>query len=114
MVKPWRLTRSAEASLVEIARWTIETFGPRQAAVYEDNLIGACKAIAAGVVQSQMCSQMMDPDLPEALRFTRSGQHFVVYVELDEVMVIVDFLHARSDLPRRIAENLKRLGDSEH
>ena len=114
MVKPWRLTRSAEASLVDIARWTIETFGPRQAAVYEDNLIGACKAIAAGGAQSQICSQAMDPDLPETLRLTRSGQHFGVYGELDEVIGIVDFLHARSDLPRRIAENMKSLGDPEH
>ncbi|EDP60936.1 hypothetical protein BAL199_00120 [alpha proteobacterium BAL199] len=38
MPKPWRLTRQAERSLVEIARWTLETFGPRQAEAYDSGL----------------------------------------------------------------------------
>ena len=31
MPKPWRLTRQASTSIIEIARWTYETFGARQA-----------------------------------------------------------------------------------
>ena len=103
MPKPWRLTRQAEASLVGIARWTLETFGPRQAATYEDDLIARCDEIAAGAAPSQSCSRLADLKAGEDLRFARAGQHFIVFVEDDTQVVITDFLHARSDLPRRLA-----------
>jgi plasmid stabilization system protein ParE len=102
MPKPWRLTRQAGASLEEIALWTAETFGPLQAAAYEEDLIARCAAIAAGVAISQDCRKLIDPDLPEDLRFTRVGQHFVVFVEYPDQIVIIDVLHSRSDLPRRL------------
>lgn len=104
MPKPWRLTRGAEASLAEIARWTVETFGPRQAAAYEDDLIAVCIAIASGTALTQDCRRIVDPDLPEDLRFARAGQHFVIFIDGAEQVVIVDFLHVRSDLPRRLAD----------
>ncbi|MGU3496390.1 type II toxin-antitoxin system RelE/ParE family toxin [Xanthobacteraceae bacterium A53D] len=100
--RPWRLTRSAEAGLVEIARWTHDTFGPRQAAAYEDDLIAACQAIAAGRARTHDCRLLVAADLPEDLRFTRCGQHFVVFIDAPEQVIIVDFLHGRSDLPQRL------------
>ena len=114
MPKPWRLTRAAERSLIDIAIWTVETFGPRQAAAYEEDLISACRNIAAGTAQSQDCRRIIDPDLPEDLRFARAGQHFVVFVEDAEHVIIVDFLHSRSDLPRHLANLSPRKGDTEH
>ena len=103
MPRHWRLTRQAESSLVDIALWTLETFGPRQAAAYEVDLIGRCIEIADGSAVSQGCRQLVDPELPEDLRFTRSGRHFIVFVEDADQVTIVDFLHARSDLPHRLA-----------
>ncbi|WP_136646724.1 type II toxin-antitoxin system RelE/ParE family toxin [Tabrizicola sp. YIM 78059] len=103
MPKPWRLTRKAEASLINIAGWTLETFGPRQAEAYEEDLIAVCRAIAAGTAQTQDCRRLIDPDLPEDLRFARCGQHFVVFIEDAEQVIIIDVLHGRSDLPRRLA-----------
>ncbi|WEF25523.1 type II toxin-antitoxin system RelE/ParE family toxin [Paracoccus sp. S3-43] len=103
MPKPWRLTRHAERALVEIARWTLETFGPRQAEAYETDLVARCAAIAAGEAYSQDCRRMIDPDLPEDLRFTRAGQHFIVFFEMPDQVIVVDVLHGRSDLPRRLA-----------
>lgn len=103
MARPWRLTRQAEASLNDIARWTLETFGPRQAETYEEDLIRRCFEIADGTAISQGCRQLIDKSLPEDLRYTRSGQHFVVFVEDADSVTIVDFLHSRSDLPRRLA-----------
>lgn len=103
MPKPWRLTRQAEISLIDIANWTYQTFGPRQAEAYEEDLIAACRDIAAGTALSQDCRRLIDPDLPEDLRFTRSGQHFIVFVEDPAQVTIVDFLHSRSDLPKRLA-----------
>ena len=89
--------------MVGIARWTFETFGPRQAETCEEDLIGCCNAIADGTAVSQGCRQLIDPALPEDLRFTRSGQPFIVFVENADGVTIVDFLHSRSDLPRRLA-----------
>ena len=103
MPRRWRLTRQAESSLVEIALWTLETFGPRQAAAYEEDLIRRCIEVADGSAVSQKCRQLVDPKLPEDLRFTRLGRHFIVFVEDAEQITIVDFLHARSGLPRRLA-----------
>jgi len=114
MPKSWRLTRTAEASLLDIAKWTVETFGPRQAAAYEEDLIAACRDIAAGMAHSQDCRRIINPDLPENLRFARAGQHFVVFVEGAEHVIIVDFLHSRSDLPRHLANLPLRRGDIEH
>lgn len=74
MPKPWRLTRAAEASLIDIANWTVETFGPRQAATYEEDLIAVCRDIAAGTAISQDCRRLIDPNLPEDLRFARAGR----------------------------------------
>lgn len=114
MPKPWRLTKQAEASLTEIARWTIETFGPRQATAYEDDLITTCRDIAAGTALSQDCRRLIDPDLAEDLRFTRAGQHFIVFTEDEEQLIIIDFLHSRSDLPRRLTSLAAPRGGKDH
>jgi len=102
MPKPWRLTRNAETSLAGIARWTVETFGARQAARYEEDLLAVCRGIAAGTAQTQSCRHVIDADLPAELRLARVGQHLVIFIEDAEQVVIVDFLHVRSDLPRRL------------
>jgi len=103
MSKPWRLTRAAEVSLIDIARWTLATFGPRQADSYEEDLIATCRDIAAGTALSQECRSLIDPDLVEDLRFARCGQHFILFVEDPDQVIIIDFLHSRSDLPGKLA-----------
>ncbi|WP_333834994.1 type II toxin-antitoxin system RelE/ParE family toxin [Rubrimonas sp.] len=107
MPKSWRLTRRAERSLVDIARWTIETSGPRQARAYETDLIARCQAVAESVESSESCRSLIDPDLPEDFRLTRCGRHFIVFVDNPDAVIVIDFLHARSDLPGKLA----RLGD---
>jgi len=114
MPRSWRLTRQAEASLAEIARWTNENFGPRQATAYEEDLITRCVAIAAGTAMSQDCRRLIDPDLPEDLRLARAGQHFVIFVEDTDQVIIIDFLHGRSDLPRRLAALAEQKPDKDH
>lgn len=103
MAKPWRLTRRAEAALIEIARWTHETFGPRQAEAYEEDLLASCREIASGEAHTQDCRRLIDPHLPEDLRFARCGQHFIVFIEDEAQVIILDFLHNRTDLPGRLS-----------
>tara|TARA_B100001146_G_C16118460_1_gene406883 strand:- start:309 stop:644 length:336 start_codon:yes stop_codon:yes gene_type:complete len=101
MSRSFRLTRRAEASLVEIARWTIETFGLRQAERYEAELLDRCEAILNGQAHSRSCAALVD-DAAD-LRFIRAGEHFVVFLEQPDELVIVDVLHSRSDLPSHVA-----------
>ncbi len=111
MSRCFRLTRRAEDSLVEIARWTIEKFGLRQADIYEAELLSRCEAIVNGHAHSRSCSILVD-DAAD-LRYLRAGEHFLVFLDRPDEIIIVDILHSRSDLPRHIAalSALKGEGD---
>jgi plasmid stabilization system protein ParE len=100
--RPWRLTRAAELTLTDIAQWTYANFGPVQAQRYAEDLIAACEAIAAGTAHSQDCRRIIGENLSEDIRFARAGQHFVVFVQNPTVVIILDFLHSKSNLPARI------------
>jgi len=84
-----------------MARWTIKQFGARQADIYETELVARCEAIARSDALSQSCSVLVDDEAE--LRYARAGEHFIVFLEQAEVVLIVEFLHSRSDLPRHIA-----------
>jgi plasmid stabilization system protein ParE len=96
----WRLTPRAEDALVEIALWTIRRFGPGQADIYEAELIARCEALARGDLAGQDCSVLAGEG--RGLRFIRAGRHFVVYTVLGEEVVVLDVIHGRADLPRRL------------
>lgn len=101
MKRSFRLTRRAEASLIEIARWTIENFGPKQADLYEVELLDRCQLILEGRAHSRSCAVLVE-DAAD-LRFTRAGEHFLVFLDRPEEVIIVDILHSRSELPRHVA-----------
>lgn len=101
MSRSFRLTHRAEESLVEIARWTIDNFGTRQADIYEAELLSRCEMIVNGQAHSRSCSILVD-DAAD-LRYLRAGEHFLVFLDRTEEVIIVDILHSRSDLPRQIA-----------
>ncbi|UOA29337.1 type II toxin-antitoxin system RelE/ParE family toxin [Pseudosulfitobacter sp. DSM 107133] len=101
MSRSFRLTRRAEASLTEIARWTIEKFGLRQAELYEAELLLRCEGILSGQAHSRSCAVLVDE--ADDLRFVRAGEHFLVFLDQPDEVIIVDMLHSRSDLPRHLA-----------
>ena len=101
MSRSFRLTRRAEESLIEIALWTIESFGQGQADIYEAELLSRCDAIVNGQAHSRSCSILIDD--AEDLRYSRAGEHFLAFLDRPEEVIIVDILHSRSDLPRHIA-----------
>ncbi len=101
MSRSLRLTRRTEASLVEIARWTIANFGLRQAELCESELLNRCDAILNGQAHSRSCAVLVDG--ADELRFVRAGEHFLVFLDRPDEVVIVDILHSRSDLPRHVA-----------
>ncbi|MFK7837172.1 MAG: type II toxin-antitoxin system RelE/ParE family toxin [Sulfitobacter sp.] len=92
----------AERQLDDILSWKFEEFGPQQAERYEDELINRCAAIASGVAATQNCSMIMQPGAVSALRFGRAGQHLVVFLEKPDAIIIVGFLHGKSDLAAQL------------
>lgn len=101
MTRFFRLTPRAEASLVSIARWTIETFGQDQADLYEAELLDRCGDIVSGKAHRRSCSVLLDG--AEELWFVRAGEPFVVFLDGPDEVIVVDILHSRSDLPRHLA-----------
>lgn len=100
MTRSLRLTRRAEESLTEIARWTVETFGQHQAEIYEAEILARCAALVEGRAHSRSCAVLVDH--ADDLRFMRAGEHFLVFLDAPEAVTIIDILHSRSDLPRHI------------
>lgn len=100
MRRSFRLTRRAEASLVEIAKWTIETFGHGPAELHEVELLSRCEAILDDQAHSRSCAVLVDD--AEDLQFVRAGEHFLVFLDRPDAVIIVDILHSRSDLPRHV------------
>ena len=101
MNRSFRLTRRAEDSLTELARWTIETFGSRQTELYEAELLNCCECILNGQAHSRSSAALVDR--VEDLRFMRAGEHYLVFLERSDEVIIVDIFQSRSDLPRHVA-----------
>ena len=45
---------------------------------------------------------MFADDLREDLRFARAGQHFVIFIETVDQVLIVDFMHQSADIAGRL------------
>ena len=103
MIKGWQLTPQAEQSLMEIAQWTFDTFGPRQADAYELDILDRLDAITDDVAHSQGCQVLFDEQMTLDVRYSSVGSHYLIYVEYGDHFALLDQLHQRVDLPRRLA-----------
>jgi len=103
-VKPWRLTKAAEASLAEIAEYTARKFGEQQATAYCDALISRLDAIAEGVPpHPRDCSVVMaGASTAAGLSYFREGGHFIILRIKDDRIDVLEFLHERCNLPFHI------------
>ncbi len=68
---------------------------------YEAELLNRCKEILNGQAYSRSCAVLVDN--ADDLRFVRAGEHFLVFLDQTDEVIIVDILHSRSDLPRHLA-----------
>ena len=62
---------------------------------------GEDEAIAKGEAASRSCAVLVSG--AEDLRFVRAGEHFLVFLDRPDEVIVVDILHSRSDLPRHVA-----------
>ncbi len=84
MSEPWRvrLAASAEADLLDIAAWTAEHFGSRQAALYIETVTQAIEALHEG--PDTLGAKARDDIAPgicilHVARQGRKGCHFVMF-----------------------------------
>lgn len=103
-MKPWRLTRRAEGSLVEIFSWTLSRFGERQAMAYRDALIERINTIAAGRPPHPRPCGLLMREYPSAskLVYSSEGGHHIVMCDSEEELIVLEFFHQASDLPRHL------------
>jgi len=108
-MKPWRLTPQAENSLTEIATWTINHFGSKQAILYRDELINCINRLASdSPPQSRNCEQLMQGhDVMSDLYYCQQGRHFIVFRQTEKQLEILEFFHQRMDLPTHIRKLTK-------
>ena len=106
-MKPWRLTRRAERSLVEIFAWTIEQFGEeqfgqRQAIAYRDALIERIELIAQGQPpHPRPCGPIAHASADD-LVYYREGGHYITMRDAKDTLIVLEFFHQAIDLPRHL------------
>jgi toxin ParE1/3/4 len=88
-VARFRLTLRAEADLVDIADYTLRTWGEEQCARYLDKLEHCCQRLADEPILGRPCDAIQP-----GLRRREQGKHVIFYRRSGEDIVVVRILHA--------------------
>lgn len=91
----YRLSRRAEADLMDIGRYTLEARGEAQFVRYMDELESCCRMLAENPGLGRPCDHIRP-----GLRRIREGKHVIFYRQHAEGILIVRILHGRM-LPER-------------
>jgi toxin ParE1/3/4 len=91
----YRLSRLAEAELLEIASYTLSTWGQDQAVRYIDGLEACCRQLVNQPEVGRACDQVR-----HGLRRMEHGRHVVFYRIEAQGILISRILHQRM-LPER-------------
>ena len=104
----WQIILSSEAEkdFSRILTYTRDTFGPRQAEIYETTLLDAIALLDAGPeILGSIARDELRPGIRSlhVARHGRRGRHFIVYRARDEHRIeVVRILHDAMDLARHI------------
>ncbi len=90
--------------MTSILEWTLVRFGEHQANTYLEILIAQCNAVAKGLAHTQSCRDLVGSELKTDLRFTRAGQHFILFVDTLTRVEVVDFVHQSRDMAKWVSE----------
>ena len=108
MTRGWRvhLTDRAERDLEEIARWTSENFGRRQAQQYSETIALTLEALASGPeVPGVRTRDELAPGVRtlHAARQGRRARHLVLFRVTDHgSLEVLRVLHDSMELPRHL------------
>lgn len=89
---PYRLTREAEADIIEIAERGLDCWGLRQAQIYHNGLFELFDLIASTPAMARQRIELTPP-----VRVQRYKAHLVIYLIDDEGVLIVRVRHGRED-----------------
>jgi toxin ParE1/3/4 len=96
-VAAFRLSRRAEADLMEIADYTPRTWGEAQTIRYIDELEACCQQLADNPPSGRPCS-----NISSGLRRMEHGRHVVFYRQKVDGILVSRILH-QGMLPERHA-----------
>ena len=105
-MRGYRLSRQAEQTLQDVIGWTIDRFGVEQAVRYKDQLIGRLSRLAAGEVpHGRPCNKLIScgRDVVD-LEYCREGNHYIIYLNTPEEILVLDFVHGSRNLEAIILE----------
>jgi len=103
---PPKIFAPAEARLLEIWEYTLETWGEAQADLYLRELI---KAIHSLPLQRHLWRSVPDQTL-RGVWIVRHQHHFVFFRELPSGSIgIISILHTSMDLPARLKEDTQQI-----
>src|SRR5271157_3790288 len=91
----YRLSRLAEADLLDIASYTLETWGHDQAVRYVDDLEACCRKLADNPEMGRACDHIRP-----GLRRMEHGRHVLFYRIEGKGILVSRILHQRM-LPER-------------
>lgn len=103
-----RLAEQAEFDLLDIAIWTAENFGPRQAESYVETVTLALESLHDG--PEILGAKARDDDIGPGIRTLhiaregRKGRHFVIFkVAKGQIIDVLRILHDSMDLARHVS-----------
>lgn len=101
-MRPYELTKDAEADLEAIARYTIEEWGETQAESYLRKISQCFKKIA----REKIVSRTFSEKFPDA-RVVRCEHHYIFYIFPEgEKPIVFAVLHERRDMLARLKDRL--------
>jgi toxin ParE1/3/4 len=89
-VAAFHFSRRAEADLLEIGSYTLQTWGVDQAIRYIDQLEACCQRLANNPESGRSCD-----DVRRGLRRMEQGKHVIFYRQQDAEVLISRILHQR-------------------
>jgi toxin ParE1/3/4 len=105
---PVRLADQAELDFLDIATWTAENFGSRQAGEYSETVILAIEALTVGPeILGAKVREDVGPGICtlHVARQGRKGRHFVIFRKAEEYTTdVLRLLHDSMDLARHITD----------
>ena len=96
----FRLSKAAELDLLNIWRYTCQTWSENQADKYLDELDAVCSQISSG----QLIVKQM-PDVHPDLRYCHHARHYVFWLAEPEPIIIA-FLHDRMELVKHLIDRV--------
>ena len=99
----FRLTRNAERDLLEIWRYSCNTWSEQQANRYLDELEACCREIGVGNVRAKHMS-----DVDPRLRYCHRNRHFIFWLEQPgRPHTVIALLHEQMNLVKHLNKRLE-------